>query len=123
KQAGLDSLDQITIDGEAKQEALKELHAKATEKANEIDQRIDLTEEEKDLAHTVIVANYEAGEEAINNATTAEEVAEAKQAGLDSLDQITIDGEAKQEALKELHAKATEKANEIDQRIDLTEEE
>ncbi|QTJ57272.1 DUF1542 domain-containing protein [Dolosigranulum pigrum] len=123
KQAGLDSLDQITIDGEAKQEALKELHAKATEKANEIDQRIDLTEEEKDLAHTVIVANYEAGEEAINNATTAEEVAEAKQAGIDSLDQITIDGEAKQDALKELHAKATEKANEIDQRIDLTEEE
>ncbi|QJS97270.1 DUF1542 domain-containing protein [Dolosigranulum pigrum] len=123
KQAGLDSLDQITIDGEAKQDALKELHAKATEKANEIDQRIDLTEEEKDLAHTVIVANYEAGEEAINNATTAEEVAEAKQAGLDSLDQITIDGEAKQDALKELHAKATEKANEIDQRIDLTEEE
>ncbi|RAN52731.1 hypothetical protein B8A39_02720, partial [Dolosigranulum pigrum] len=56
---------------ETKQDALKELHAKATEKANEIDQRIDLTEEEKDLAHTVIVANYEAGEEAINNATTA----------------------------------------------------
>ena len=77
---------------------MKELHAKATEKANEIDQRIDLTEEEKDLAHTVIVANYEAGEEAINNATTAEEVAEAKQAGLDSLDQITIDGDSKQVA-------------------------
>ncbi|RAN50984.1 hypothetical protein B8A39_07880, partial [Dolosigranulum pigrum] len=123
KQAGLDSLDQITIDGEAKQEALKELHAKATEKANEIDQRIDLTEEEKDLAHTVITANYEAGEEAINNATTAEEVAEAKQAGLDSLDQITIDGEAKQEAQNELHKVAQAKENEIEERGDLTAEE
>ncbi|RAN57252.1 hypothetical protein B8A33_01625, partial [Dolosigranulum pigrum] len=108
---------------EAKQEALEELHAKATEKTNEIDQRIDLTEEEKDLAHTVIVANYEAGEEAINNATTAEEVAEAKQAGLDSLDQITIDGEAKQEAQNELHRAAQAKENEIEERIDLTEDE
>ena len=107
----------------AKENALKELHAKATEKTNEIDQRIDLTEEEKDLAHTVIVANYEAGEEAINNATTAEEVAEAKQAGLDSLDQITIDGDAKQEAQNELHKVAQAKENEIEERIDLTEDE
>ena len=92
-------------------------------KNDEIDARIDLTDEEKTAAKAEAKAKADAAKEGIDIATTNAEIDQVKKNGTTEVTSVNPEAEAKTEAKEAIDKALKSKNDEIDTRTDLTDEE
>ena len=112
-------------DGKAaieKAAAKAEIEAAKAAKEKAIDARTDLTEEEKEAAKKAASEEAEAAKNAIDKATTSEDINKVLEDGKENIANINPVG-AKEEAKKAVEEALANKEKEIDARTDLTSEE
>ena len=123
KANGTTEVNNVNPEAVVKSEAKKAIDDALKAKNDEIDARTDLTDEEKTAAKAYAQAKANVAKEAIDKATTNAEVDQAKTNG--TLDVTSVDPQpvAKPEAKKAIDDALKAKNDEIDARIDLTDEE
>ena len=123
KNDGAASVSSVTPTPVAKPAAKKAIDDALKAKEAAIDANNDLTDEEKTAAKADAKAKADAAKTAIDNATTNDEVEQAKNDGATSVDSVTPTPVAKPEAKKAVEDALKAKEAEIDARDDLTAEE
>ena len=107
----------------AKPEAKKAIDEVLKAKNDEIDARTDLTDEEKIAAKAEAKAKADAAKEGIDIATTNAEIDQIKKNGTTEVTSVNPEAVAKTEAKEAIDETLRSKNDEIDARIDLTDEE
>ena len=123
KANGTTEVKAVNPQPEAKTEAKKAIDDALKAKNDEIDARTDLTGEEKAAAKEEAKAKADAAKEAIDKATTNDEVTQAKSDGETKVVSVNPEAVAKTEAKKAIDETLKAKNDEIDARTDLTDEE
>ena len=123
KTDGATSVDSVNPTAQAKPAAKKAIDDALKAKDDEIDARIDLTDEEKTAAKADAKAKADAAKQAIDNATTNDAVTQAKNDGATSVDSVNPTAQAKPAAKKAIDEALKAKNDQIDARTDLTDEE
>ncbi len=121
EKAGTDAIAKDNPVVSAKPEAKKAIDDALAAKNKAIDDRPDLTPEEKTKAKEAAKAAADKAKEAVDAATTDAEVTKAKEAGTKAVADVTP--VAKAEAKKAIAKALEDKNSEIDKRTDLTDEE
>ncbi|MBF0839170.1 DUF1542 domain-containing protein, partial [Streptococcus acidominimus] len=123
KTAGTDSISSVNPPATAKDTAKTAIDTVAEAKKQEIDNRQDLTDEEKAAAKSDVDTKANEAKAAIDAATTNEAVETAKTAGTDSISSVNPPATAKETAKTAIDTDAEAKKQAIDNRKDLTDEE
>ncbi|MBF8970926.1 DUF1542 domain-containing protein, partial [Streptococcus sp. NLN76] len=123
KNSGVSLIDSARVVGEAKETAKRDLFDKADEKLAEIDERKDLTEEEKTQARSQVNSEVTKAIEAIHSAKNDAAVNNARQTGIVAIDAINPSAMAKNKAKQAIDDEVDLKKALIDSRTDLTDEE
>ncbi len=131
KDAGLSDIAAQHVAGtplaDQKKAAIAELEAKAAETSKAIDDDATLTADEKAQQKANVAAELEAAKKAVNDATNAQGVVDAKDSGLVAIDAQHVEGKSlddqKKAAVAELEAKAAETNKAIDDDVTLTADE
>ncbi|WP_261223176.1 DUF1542 domain-containing protein, partial [Streptococcus mitis] len=110
---GITEVSSVNSDAVAKTEAKKAIDEALKVKNVEIDSRTDLTDEEKTAAKADAKAKADAAKQAIDNATTNAEVAQAKANGTTEVNNVNPDAVAKPEAKKVIDEVLKAKTDEI----------
>ena len=120
-ETGKDDIKKINpISG--KEAAKKAIDEALAEKEKAIDARTDLLPEEKEAAKKAAREEAEAAKNAIDKATTSDDIKKVLDNGLDKIAKVNPLG-AKEEAKKSIEERLADKEKEIDARTDLTPEE
>ena len=120
-ETGKDDIKKINpISG--KESAKKAIDEALAEKEKAIDARTDLLPEEKEAAKKAAREEAEAAKNAIDKATTSDDIKKVLDNGLDKIAKVNPLG-AKEEAKKSIEERLADKEKEIDARTDLTPEE
>ena len=123
KTDGATEVNNVNPTGQAKPAAKKAIDDALKAKNDAINERTDLTDEEKTVAKADAKAKADAAKEAIDNATTNAGVEQAKANGTTEVNNVNPTAEAKPAAKKAIDEALKAKNNEIDARTDLTAEE
>ena len=123
KNAGATSVSSVTPTPTAKPATKQAIDDALKAKNDAIDANNDLTAEEKAKAKEDAKAKAAAAKQAIDNATTNDEVTQAKNDGAASVDSVNPTAQAKPAAKKAVEDALKAKEAEIDARDDLTAEE
>ena len=123
KTAGTTKIDSVNPTAQAKPAAKKAIDEALKAKNDEIDDRTDLTDEEKTAAKADAKAKADAAKQAIDNATTNVAVEQAKANGTIEVNNVNPTPQAKPAAKKAIDDALKAKNDAIDARTDLTDEE
>ena len=120
-ETGKDDIKKVTVTS-AKEEAKKAIDEALAAKEKAIDARTDLTQEEKEAAKKVAREEAEAAKNAIDKATTLEDINKVLEDGKENIAKINPEN-LKDKAKKAIDEALAAKEKAIDARTDLTQEE
>lgn len=123
KDNAVQQIESVHAQVEKKPQAKQLVEAKANEKRNEINQNNEGTTEEKTTALQNITNAETQAKEQIGQVTSNQEVENAKNNGINAIDQLRPQYTKKQEARKEIENKFKEKETQINQTPDATQDE